>query len=770
MFLMGILEMSTGSMLPALVALALYIYSAPQKESGLRRVLFAAGLPLFFALGIVCFYRADNEREQYLSKITEDQTVLLSGKVRRIEEKTRCFYYYLTDCTIRLSGEAVPCDTVLAYVPADEYSIGEILVIKGKISFFETAKNEGGFDEKAYYASQRIDFALDAKEIEVAEAPYIRYPDLLWQIRKRLREVLKEAADDDGVLSAMLLGDKAELDTDIKSLYKKAGISHILAISGLHVSLLGMGLYRLLRKRLKRTQLFSALMTAFLVLSYGCMTGNAVSTRRAVIMLLIYLLADVIGRAYDLLSALGLAVIFLLWENPFLTGYTGFLFSAAAVLGIGVAGQIMKTFKTAKHPKTDGIFISLAIQLFTLPLVARYYFEIPVYALCINFVVLGLIGPVLTLAFLGTVLGLLSIKIAKFLLAPCVMVLNLYQWLCERVLSLPGAQIIVGKPEILQMGIYYFLLGTVLFAIWICGRRAERLSARGEEKEKKAVVCRKICGVLTTACALCLCFTVLFFPKKREFEVDVLDVGQGDGIYLCTGDGVSMFIDGGSSSVSAVGTYRILPFLKSRGIRSISYWFVSHGDSDHISGLYEVIESGYRIENLVVAKAARDNEKIAALILAAKEAGIKTVYMQEGDRIKTGTGKLTCLYPAAEDDTGEEDDTNDLSLVLKFTDSGKCAIFAGDISEDVEKILTERGKCTEVDFFKANHHGSRYSNSEEFLAIISPLVTVASAGEGNLYGHPSPFAVERIKDSGSEFYCTIDYGQLLWDGTGLKSP
>jgi competence protein ComEC len=212
-----------------------------------------------------------------------------------------------------------------------------------------------------------------------------------------------------------------------------------------------------------------------------------------------------------------------------------------------------------------------------------------------------------------------------------------------------------------------------------------------------------------------------------------------------------------------------LPFLKSRGIRSVSYWFVSHGDSDHISGLSEVIESGYKIENLVVAKAAGDNEKIAALISTAKGAGIKTVYMQEGDRIKTGTGKLTCLYPAAEDGNGE-DDTNDLSLVLKFTDSGKSALFAGDISEDAEKILIERGKCTEVDFFKANHHGSRYSNSEEFLAQISPLVTVASAGEDNLYGHPSPFAVDRIKESGSEFYCTIDYGQRLWDGSGLQSP
>lgn len=127
---------------------------------------------------------------------------------------------------------------------------------------------------------------------------------------------------DDGVLSAMLLGEKGDLDAEIKSLYQRAGIAHVLAISGLHISLLGMGLYRLLRKRLHTRYVTAALATTVFLISYAVLSGNGVSTQRAVGMCLIYLFADVTGYAYDMLNALGIVVLVLLWENPFLLSYS----------------------------------------------------------------------------------------------------------------------------------------------------------------------------------------------------------------------------------------------------------------------------------------------------------------------------------------------------------------------------------------------------------------------------------------------------------------
>jgi competence protein ComEC len=322
--------------------------------------------------------------------------------------------------------------------------------------------------------------------------------------------------------------------------------------------------------------------------------------------------------------------------------------------------------------------------------------------------------------------------------------------------------------------VYYLLLGGMLFLLWVQSRRLEhrREQAEAEEQDERGAMAEsrnakrprlpgRIAGFAGIAAGLGILFAVLLYPREKQFEIDVLDVGQGDGIYLCTSDAVSLFVDGGSSDVSQVGKYRILPFLKSRGVRSISYWFVSHGDADHISGLQEAIESGYRIDHLVVAKAARQEEKLAELVQEAREAGIAVVLMEQGDAVQTGTAELRCLYPGAQE-TAE--DGNDLSLVLRFSDAGRSALLAGDISESVEQELVERGDCSAVDFFKANHHGSKYSNSAAFLEQIAPKITVASAGENNLYGHPSPLAVARIRAAGSTFYCTAADGQVQWLG------
>ena len=218
-----------------------------------------------------------------------------------------------------------------------------------------------------------------------------------------------------------------------------------------------------------------------------------------------------------------------------------------------------------------------------------------------------------------------------------------------------------------------------------------------------------------------------------------------------------MFIDGGSSSEKKVGEYRILPFLKCRGVKEISYWFVSHTDEDHISGLAEVLKSGYPIRHLVFAKAVQDKGKTKKLATLAGTCGTEVVYLEAGDRLSANRAEIKCLYPSA----GQEaENVNDLCLTLQFTDRETTALFAGDLSSEVEDVLVESGSLQKVNLYKASHHGSNYSSSENFLKVIAPDITIASAGENNRYGHPGPRAVERIKANGSRFFCTIDCGQV----------
>ena len=190
-----------------------------------------------------------------------------------------------------------------------------------------------------------------------------------------------------------------------------------------------------------------------------------------------------------------------------------------------------------------------------------------------------------------------------------------------------------------------------------------------------------------------------------------------------------------------------MPFLKYNGIQSISYWFVSHADSDHISGLSEVIDSGYTIDHIVVAEAAAKEEAMEELLFKAKEAGIDICLMSKGDSVEINDASgsrstaneeadgIMCMYPGPYDTAL---DRNDMCLVLKLTDGRFSGIFGGDISSEVEKkLVNEYGDELSVDFYKANHHGSRYSSSADWIEALSPRWAAVSCAAENRYGHPA---------------------------------
>ena len=857
MFLTGILWKWTGLILSLGIGLLLYFYATPWKERGIRFAVLVAGMPVMLLLGALCVEKQDAFRSVYLSVLEEGQSVRLAGKINRVEEKTNCFYYYLTDCSVEQSDHLMPCNDVLAYVSSDDYSVGQILILQGTISLFDEATNEGQFDSRAFYRSQKIDFGVWVDSVERVEGKSDRFRVWLSRVRVELGIPLSRYADDDGVLSAMLLGDKTSLDSEIRSLYQKSGIAHVLAISGLHISLLGMALYRLLRHRCGLTYLWAGIVAASFLVAYTLMTGNAVSARRATGMLIVYLVADLLGRSYDMLSALSLIVILLLWENPFLVTNSGFQFSVAAVVGIGVGQGVLvprvgswkvvygrrkkqddvvrcdeakcdvakrdaAKCDVAKRDATKcdatkcdaakrdaakcdaerirmqnlvdwmkrrmdkclpGMMISLSIQFFTLPLVAYYYYEIPVYAILLNIPVLALIPYVLGLAVFGSLTGQIAFlqPLSFALCRVCGWVLHGYRWLCDASLLLPGARMITGKPSEVRVVVYYGLLGAFYYVLW-CGmkKKQRQMCTKGAQAEKQEWI-RSWFG-FGLGLVLVLLLTFLFVRGKPEFELDILDVGQGDAIYLCASDGTNFMIDGGSTDVKKVGTYRILPFLKAKAIRKVDYWFVSHTDEDHISGLVEVMESGYAVGTLVLAEAQKEDEKAHRLAELAQKNGIRVCYMKAGDvlgtrkedvvneRNRAETFRIECLYPTNNNDS---EDVNDRCLVLYYEDENFSAFFGGDISSEVEEQLVSAGKCRQTDVLKASHHGSKYSNSDVLLHALHPRLTIASAGKKNRYGHPSPEAIARVGESGSAFYSTINYGRIrvrFVDGEMVAEP
>ena len=374
------------------------------------------------------------------------------------------------------------------------------------------------------------------------------------------------------------------------------------------------------------------------------------------------------------------------------------------------------------------------------------------------------------LGVLGATIGLLSYGIAKWILVPCGWILWGYEKLCRLFIGLPGAQYITGKPDMWQMLAYYMGLVGILFVLYRKSQLAEaqlakqqygKLQFTNNSDAGKMNICKRIkqwlAGAVHIFVPLAMLFLVLVWPQKKSFEIDFLDVGQGDGIYLCTGNGVAMFVDGGSTDIKNVGQYRILPFLKAKGVRKISCWFVSHTDADHISGLEEVFASGYPVERLLFAEAVKNKEKTKSLAKLAEKAGTVVQYMEAEETLYIKNATIRCLYPQA---MVQSEDINEQCLVLCYEESGVKALFAGDISSEIEKEILERACVEHVQIYKANHHGSRFSNGEEWMQALCPQITVASAGKNNRYGHPSAEACDRIRASGSAFYCTTEYGRI----------
>jgi len=423
----------------------------------------------------------------------------------------------------------------------------------------------------------------------------------------------------------------------------------------------------------------------------------------------------------------------ILSDNPYLLWYAGFLLSFAAVLGIVAVGQTLIKIKKPFFTFSENFLVSFAIQLATVPLTAYFFYEVSVWSMLINFFVLPIIGILLFLGLLGGGIGLLSVRVAGVLFVPCHWILLFYEKVCRFSARLPGAAWITGQPDWRKLLLFYLILGAVLFAMKKMKRRR---------------------GFVFIGCFMLL--AVLHNPVKG-FELDVLDVGQGDGIYLHTKEGTNFFFDGGSTDVSKVGTYRMLPFLKAKGVKKIDYWIVSHTDADHISGLKEILQAEYEIDHIVFSKYVLNDEAYQELLALAQTYGTEILKMDCGDTLTDGEAGLRCIFP---DKTYKSDDKNALSLVLRYEDQEFSGIFTGDISSAEEQYLVEHKKAGSVTFYKAAHHGSRYSNSADFLRALSPEITTISCGENNRYGHPGEEALCNIKESGSAVYETMECGRI----------
>lgn len=376
-----------------------------------------------------------------------------------------------------------------------------------------------------------------------------------------------------------------------------------------------MGLYRLLR-RIGFLCPMSAIVSGIFVVLFGIMTGNSVSATRAIVMFVCAVNAQVLGRRYDILSAVSLSAIILILKNPYVIANSGFLLSFMAIAGVAVVtdGFSVKWLKWLTGPA--------AIQLATLPIILWFYYEVPVYSVFLNLLVVPLMSLIMISALGCGMLGLISIPAGCFFAGAGHYILILFQYGSELMLSLPGSVFVAGRPELWQVMVYYILL--FLFSqrkrvvMWIEKRAARKCGEVECEVKKHREVGREAVKGGTRKYAaerleagkcvmganiflrslLVIAIIILLSRGRSGLEVTFLDVGQGDAIFISLPNGGNVFIDGGSTSSKNIYEKVIEPFLKYKGVRRLDFLFLTHSDADHENGWAQALSGNAYIPDI----------------------------------------------------------------------------------------------------------------------------------------------------------------------------
>ena len=610
---------------------------------------------------------------------------------------------------------------------------GEWIEVYGKISPVEAPRNEGVFDFRLYYRTISVHGSMYGTSFRVIGGEPKPFARGLQELRLRMGDILDQLLppQDAGIYRALLTGDKSAMDEDIRSLYQENGIAHILAVSGLHLSILGLGVYELLR-HFGRSKAASGSVAALLIISYGILTGCSGSALRAVLMLLLRFLAAAVGRSYDMLTAMAAAALFLLWKEPFMLFGAGFQLSFLAVLAIGLCHVL----PAPKHPLLEGLWLSFYLQLLTLPVILFHYFRFPLYGIFLNLIVLPLMGCVIYSGVFAVGLFGLSEKLATIAVGGGHWILRLYTLLCTHCAALPYSSLLLGRPSMHSILLYYTALGVVTWAL------AERHAA-----ERSGLAA---CRLPLPCIVLPLILSMLCLPAKQPqgLEITALDVGQGDG-FILRNQGLVMSVDGGSTSDQRLGENVLVPYLESQGIGHIDLALITHCDADHYSGIQYLLEEEPKmsIGELLLPRVAMQDARYDALRDAADARDVRIRYFGQGDCIDLGEVEIRGYYPAG---TERLEAANDHSIGMLLRASDFQMLFTGDMDEDCERQMLAAlweadAGYPKIDVLKAGHHGSHTSTSEALLAALRPDYAILSYGVGNDYGHPHAETRERLR-------------------------
>lgn len=658
--------------------------------------------------------------------ILDGQTVEVT--IRTSDYSRETDYGISAEGTLELEGAEY---RVRAYLDGTE-ALEPGCSITGPFRFAVTAPKE----EPVSYLSGNGIFLLARQEdaVTVIKDTQVRWQDRIARLRQRLRQIMEECFPEDELpfTRALLLGDTSLIDYKTDTDFKVSGIRHVVAVSGLHVSIL---IAMLGAVTFRKKYLMVPLGLGTLLL-FAALAGFSPSVTRACLMSGLLLLALLFNRQYDGPTALSFAVLMMLLWNPLVIASVSFQLSVASVAGIFCFRQDIQNWLLScyPHPKGRGlcptlirwfdtsVSITLSAMVFTTPLCAWYFGMVSLVGIVTNLLALWVIS--------GIFYGIMAVCALHFLWpAAASFLAKLVSWPIRYVLAVAGVMADVPLATVYMQSIYpvlWLVFAYVLLIVFYLSshRRAGQLFC---------------CAVL----GLCLALTASWWEgHAADTRITVLDVGQGQCILLQS-EGKTWMVDCGGDTDTAAADLAAGTLL-SRGISRLDGMILTHLDGDHAAGAANLLT---RLDtDLLILPPERT--EIASLPQA------DVVYASEDLLLTAGDARIMVFsapYPGT---------SNEKSLCVLF-DTEKCDILiTGDRDGFGERMLLRKANIPDIDILIAGHHGSKHSTCEELLNAVRPEIVCISVGAENPFGHPAPELLQRLAEFGCTVYRTDKHGTI----------
>lgn len=606
------------------------------------------------------------------------------------------------------------------YIKSNEnYSnlkIGSIIKVEGKLDYPKKNTNFNLFNYKNYLLSEKIYFVLTANKIT-----YIKDTDnIFFKAKNLLINYINNFKTKD-YLYTFILGNTSLLEQDTKKSFQNNGISHLFAVSGMHITLISTLLMYLLKKITKNHDI-SYIITIFILLFYTFITNFSSSILRAFLLFLLIYINKKFKFNLKTIEIIMLILLILLMYNPFYIYSIGFKFTFIISIILILFSKKINNFKNYFSKLLMTSLISFFISL---PIVINNFFEINLISPLLNFIFVPFISIII---FPFSLISL----IFPFLDNTFYIIVKFMENISIYINNTLSINIIIGKMNLIMIVIYYLLT-------LICLNK---------------VLVKKYIYVLPIITLILIYSNINYFNKN--LIVTMLDVGQGDSLMIAFPNNKSnILIDTGgivnfTKTNYEISTSTIIPYLKSIGIKKINYLVLTHGDYDHMGEAVNLV-NGFKVEQ-VVFNCGEFNDLEKELIKVLNQKKIK--YYSCVKELNIDNNKLYFLQ------TKKYDNENDNSNVIYTELNGYKFMFMGDAGVDKEKDILDKYNLSNVDVLKVGHHGSKTSSSKEFIDEINPKYGIISVGKNNIYGHPNKEVLNNLENS--KIYRTDQDGSIMF--------